>query len=87
MPLLESTRHFVNAETIAKMKDGVTIINCARGELMNIPDMIRGIETQKIGALALDVFDKEDGIYHENRRDDILSNRDMATCASSRTSS
>ena len=47
-------------------------------ELMNIPDMIRGIETQKIGALALDVFDKEDGIYHENRRDDILSNRDMA---------
>lgn len=58
--------------------EGVTIINCARGELMNIPDMIRGIETQKIGALALDVFDKEDGIYHENRRDDILSNRDMA---------
>lgn len=69
MPLLDSTRHFVNAETIARMKDGVTIINCARGELMNIPDMIRGIETQKIGALALDVFDKEDG---------ILSNRDMA---------
>ena len=68
MPLLESTRHFVNAETIAKMKDGVTIINCARGELMNIPDMIRGIETQKIGALALDVFDKEDGIYHEPPR-------------------
>ena len=61
MPLFESTRHFVNAETIAKMKDGVTIINCARGELMHIPDMIRGIETQKIGALALDVFDKEDG--------------------------
>ena len=60
------------------MKDGVTIINCARGELVNIPDMIRGIETQKIGALALDVFDKEDGIYHENRRDDIISNRDMA---------
>ena len=78
MPLLDSTRHFVNAETIARMKDGVTIINCARGELMNIPDMIRGIETQKIGALALDVFDKEDGIYHENRRDDIISNRDMA---------
>ena len=78
MPLLESTRYFVNAETIARMKDGVTIINCARGELMNIPDMIRGIETQKIGALALDVFDKEDGIYHENRRDDIISNRDMA---------
>ena len=46
----------MNAETIARMKDGVTIINCARGELMNIPDMIRGIETQKIGALALDVF-------------------------------
>ena len=77
-PLLDDTRGMINAEALAKMKDGVTIINCARGELMNIPDMIRGIETQKIGALALDVFDKEDGIYHENRRDDILSNRDMA---------
>ena len=78
MPLADFNVGIINRENIAKMKDGVTIINCARGELMNIPDMIRGIETQKIGALALDVFDKEDGIYHENRRDDILSNRDMA---------
>ena len=78
VPFNKDTEGMINAASIAKMKDGVTIINCARGELMNIPDMIRGIETQKIGALALDVFDKEDGIYHENRRDDIISNRDMA---------
>ena len=76
--LTDETRKLIDRERLALMKPTALLINCARGELMNIPDMIRGIETQKIGALALDVFDKEDGIYHENRRDDILSNRDMA---------
>ncbi|MGN0479749.1 MAG: D-isomer specific 2-hydroxyacid dehydrogenase family protein [Hominenteromicrobium sp.] len=77
-PLLESTRRMINRETLAKMKDGVMLINCARGELMDFADIIEGIERCKIGSLALDVFDKEEGIYHENRRDDILANRDMA---------
>lgn len=77
-PLLESTRRIINRDTLSKMKDGVTLINCARGELMDFGDIIAGIESRKIGALALDVFDKEEGIYHENRRDDILVNRDMA---------
>ena len=76
--LTDETRKLIDRERLALMKPTALLINCARGELMNIPDMIRGIETQKIGALALDVFDKEDGIYHENRRDDIISNRDMA---------
>ena len=78
MPLLESTRRIINREALAKMKDGVMLINCARGELMDFTAIIEGIESQKIGSLALDVFDKEEGIYHENRRDDILANRDMA---------
>lgn len=78
VPLLESTRHMVNSETIAAMKDGVILINCARGELMNIPAIIAGIESEKIGALALDVFENEAGIYHLDRRSDIISNRDMA---------
>ncbi len=78
MPLLESTRRIINREALAKMRDGVMLINCARGELMDFTAIIEGIESQKIGSLALDVFDKEEGIYHENRRDDILANRDMA---------
>lgn len=78
MPLTEENKNLINKETIALMKKGVIIVNTARGELMNIPDLIEGIETEKIGALALDVFDKEDAIYHHNRLTDIIQNRDMA---------
>lgn len=77
-PLLESTYHMVNAETIGRMKDGVVLINCARGELMDIEALVQGIESQKIGALGLDVVEGEVGIYHEDKRTDILQNKNMA---------
>ncbi len=77
-PLLDSTYHMIDKNSIAKMKPGVIIINCARGELMSIPDIIEAVETEKIGALGLDVFEKEEGIYHHDLRSDIISNKDMA---------
>ena len=75
MPLLPSTRHIINAETIAKMKDGVILINCARGELTDINALVDGIETEKIGALGMDTVEGEEGIVHADRRTDIISNR------------
>lgn len=78
VPCLSTTKHMLNEQTLSKMKDGVVLINTARGELFDIRTLIQGIETQKIGALAMDVFEGEDGIYHENRVADILRNRDMA---------
>ena len=60
------------------MKDGVVIINCARGELMCVEDVITAIESRKIGALGLDVIEDEEGIYHMDLRSAILSNRNMA---------
>lgn len=77
-PYLPSTKHILNENSLAKMKDGVVLINTARGELFDIKALIKGIEEKKIGALAMDVFEGEDGIYHENRIADILRNRDMA---------
>lgn len=78
VPLLPSTKHLINKESIAKLKDGAVIINCARGELISLPDVIEGIESEKIGALGLDVVENEEGIYHLDRRSDIIQNKDMA---------
>lgn len=78
VPLLPETHHMVQKATLAKMKDGVVIINCARGELLDVEDLIEGIETGKIGALGLDVIEREDGLYHHDRRTDILKNQQMA---------
>lgn len=78
IPCLPTTRHMLNEDTLAKMKDGVILINTARGELFDRQALIKGVEGKKIGALAMDVFEGEEGIYHENRVVDILQNRDMA---------
>lgn len=78
MPLNETNTGIINKTNISKMKKGVIIVNTARGELMNIPDLIEGIESKQIGALALDVFQKEDEIYHHYLSTDIIKNRDMA---------
>ena len=78
VPLTPENKEIINKNSISKMKDGVIIVNTARSELTNIQDLIEGIETQKIGALALDVFDNEDEIYHHYFSTDIIKNRDMA---------
>lgn len=78
VPLFDNTVQMINKESLKKMKDGVVLINCSRGELMNIPDLIDAIEQEKIGALGLDVFENETGIYHIDRRTEIIKNRDMA---------
>lgn len=78
LPYNEQTFQMINRESLAKMKKGVLLINCARGELMDIADVIDAIEQEQLGGLALDVFENENGIYHQNHRLNIIKNRDMA---------
>ncbi len=77
-PLTEETYHMVDSKSIEKMRNGVVLINCARGELMEIEALISGIESGKIGALAVDVVENEEGIFHFDRRNDIIRNREIA---------
>lgn len=51
VPLLPSTKHMINSESLAKMKDGVVLINTARGELFDTEAIIEGVETEKSGRL------------------------------------
>jgi D-3-phosphoglycerate dehydrogenase len=56
MPVTNETRGMINAESIARMKPGVRIVNCARGEIVNEADLVAGLESGKVGGAALDVF-------------------------------
>jgi D-3-phosphoglycerate dehydrogenase len=58
-PLIKETRHMINAETIATMKDGVRLINCARGGIIDEKALADGIMSGKIAGAALDVFENE----------------------------
>ncbi|MDE0625110.1 MAG: phosphoglycerate dehydrogenase [Bryobacterales bacterium] len=59
LSLTPETAGMINADTIAKMKDGVRIVNCARGELIDSEALSEAIASGKVGGAALDVYDKE----------------------------
>ena len=65
-PLTEETKHMVNADSIAKMKKGVTIINTSRGALINTEDLIQGIKEKKVAAACLDVYEEEGDFFYED---------------------
>ena len=58
-PLLEGTKHMINKDTLAIMKDGAYIVNTGRGGLINTGDLIEALESGKIRAAALDTFETE----------------------------
>jgi D-3-phosphoglycerate dehydrogenase len=58
-PLIKETRHIVNARSIATMKDGVRIINCARGGIIDENALCDAVKSGKIAGAALDVFEEE----------------------------
>ena len=58
-PFNEQTKNLINKDTISRMKDGVILINCARGPLINEPDVLSALESGKIKGVALDVFAQE----------------------------
>jgi D-3-phosphoglycerate dehydrogenase len=57
--LTPDTEKMINAASIAKMKPGVRIINCARGELVDQEAVLEALTSGKIGGAGLDVFDPE----------------------------
>lgn len=77
-PLTEDNHHMIGKETIAKMKDGVVIVNTARGGLIDSEALIAAIESGKIGAAGLDVVENEFGLYYYDHKSDALSNRELA---------
>lgn len=75
--------NMINKTSLSKMKDGVYIINTARGSLINTEDFIEAIENGKVGGAALDVIEQEAGMYYNDLKGQILSNRDLAILKSS----
>ncbi|CAI4703783.1 AVB_G0043850.mRNA.1.CDS.1 [Saccharomyces cerevisiae] len=65
VPLNHNTHHLINAETIEKMKDGVVIVNTARGAVIDEQAMTDALRSGKIRSAGLDVFEYEPKISKE----------------------
>ena len=57
--LTDETRSMINTDKIAEMKDGVVILNCARGEIVETADMVTALNSGKLGGYGTDVLDVE----------------------------
>ena len=77
-PLMESTHHMINIDTINKMKDGVILVNTSRGGLIKTDDLIQGIREGKFFAVGLDVYEEENANVYEDRSDQILEHSTVA---------
>jgi D-3-phosphoglycerate dehydrogenase len=73
LPKTPETVNWIDADAIARMRDGVRIVNCARGELVDLAALEAGLDSGKVAGAALDVFPSEPLTEHPLfGRDDVV---------------
>lgn len=72
IPLTDQTKYLINDTTIAKMKDGMYLVNTSRGGVIDTQALIRGLKCGKIKAAGLDVYEEESSLFFEDMSDTII---------------
>jgi len=71
-PLTPATRHLVDARVVEGMKPGVMLVNTGRGALIDTPAVIAGLKSGRIGSLALDVYEEEEGLFFQDFSSQVI---------------
>jgi D-lactate dehydrogenase len=77
-PWTPSTHHLIDAEAVESMKPGVMIINTSRGALLDTSAVIEGLKQKRIGALGIDVYEEESGLFYEDHSNEIMQDEMLA---------
>ena len=77
LPLTPETHHLLNAETIARMKPGAYVVNTSRGKLIDTTALIQHLKTGRLGGVALDVYEEEEGLFFEDHSGEILQDDEL----------
>lgn len=72
IPLLDSTRHLLSTDAFSKMKEGVYIVNVARGGIIDEEELLKQLDCGKVSGAALDVFESEKDKNAFFDRDDVI---------------
>jgi D-lactate dehydrogenase len=77
-PLTEETRHIIGKDAFEKMKPGVILINTSRGALIDSEALVKALQSEKVRAAGLDVYEEEGDFFYEDFsnaviRDELLS--------------
>jgi D-lactate dehydrogenase len=77
-PLTPQTKHLIRAETLELMKPGSILINVSRGALVDTRALIAALKSGRLGGVALDVYEEEEGIFFEDLSGQILHDDELA---------
>ena len=78
VPGMAENYHMLDEKAFGRMKDGVILVNAARGMLVDTDALIAALESGRVGFAALDTVEEENGLYYLNRERDVIANRHRA---------
>jgi D-lactate dehydrogenase len=78
VPLTPDTRHLIRQETIELMKPGVILVNVSRGALIDTTALIGALKSGKLGGVALDVYEEEEGVFFHDLSGEVLQDDELA---------
>jgi D-lactate dehydrogenase len=78
IPLKPETRHLIRRETLELMKPGTILINVSRGALIDTTALIGALKSGRLGGVALDVYEEEEGIFFEDLSGQVLHDDELA---------
>ena len=72
VPLTPETFHLLNEQTLGQMKQGAYLINTSRGKLVDTGALIEALKQGRLGGVALDVYEEEEGVFFEDLSGQVL---------------
>ena len=78
IPLTPETKHIIRRETLDLMKPGAILINVSRGALIDTTALIEALKSGRLGGVALDVYEEEEGIFFEDLSGQVLQDDELA---------
>jgi D-lactate dehydrogenase len=78
LPLTPETKHLIGPKTLPAMKPGAILVNVSRGGLIDTTSLIEALKSGRIGGVALDVYEEEEGIFFEDLSGQMLLDDELA---------
>ncbi len=78
IPLSQETHHIIGVEAINRMKPGVILVNVSRGALIDTSALISALKSGRLGGVAMDVYEEEEGVFFEDRSGEVLQDDQLA---------
>ncbi|KAG8689652.1 hypothetical protein FRC09_012331 [Ceratobasidium sp. 395] len=81
-PLTPETKYIVNEEVLKITKPGVIFVNTSRGALINTADLIQGLKTGHVGAIGMDVYERESHYFFRDSSNKIIQDDQLSRLVS-----